>query len=98
MDLVGVQEGLPSNLGMGVEYWNPAGVNIPSLSGGFINGDNLPDAIYTWNGLTLFDNADATGTTDVTAPNYSALLPAIDALGGHPGPARHPRRVSASGR
>jgi arabinogalactan endo-1,4-beta-galactosidase len=98
MDLVGVQEGLPSSLGMGVEYWNPAGVNIPSLSGGFINGDNLPDAIYTWNGLTLFDNADMSGTTDVTAPNYSALLPGIDALGGHPGPARNPRRGNAAGR
>jgi arabinogalactan endo-1,4-beta-galactosidase len=91
LDLVGVQQGLPNNLGMGVEYWNPAGVNIPSLSSGFINGDNLPDAIYTWNGLTLFDNADTSGTTDVNAPNYSALLPGIDALGGHPVPARNPQ-------
>jgi arabinogalactan endo-1,4-beta-galactosidase len=86
-DLVSVQEGLPGNLGMGVEYWNPAGVNIPNLSGGFINGDDLSDAIYVWNGLTLFDNADSSGTTDVDAPNYSALLPGIDALGGNPGPA-----------
>lgn len=98
LDLVGVQQSLPNNLGMGVEYWNPAGVNIPSLSGGFINGDNLPDAIFTWNGLTLFDNADTSGTTDVTAPNYSALLPGIDALGGQPGPARNLRRGSAAGR
>ena len=63
-------------------YWDPAGVNIPNLSGGFINGDNLPDAIYIWNGLTLFDNADASGSTDVNAANYSMPLPAIDALGG----------------
>ena len=75
-------EPLPNNLGMGMEYRDPAGVNIPNSSGGFINGDNLPDAIDTWNGLTLFDNADASGSTNVSASNYSALLPGIDALGG----------------
>ncbi|MBZ5681902.1 MAG: glycosyl hydrolase 53 family protein [Acidobacteriia bacterium] len=96
LDLVSVQEGLPNNLGMGVEYWNPAGVNIPSLSGGFINGDNLPDAIYIWNGLTLFDNADSSGTTNVNAPNYSALFPSIDALGGNPGPVRRLQRQTIS--
>jgi hypothetical protein len=57
---------------MGMEYWDPAGVNI-STSGGIINGDNLPDAIYIWNGLTLFDDAGA---------NNPMLLPAVDALGG----------------
>jgi hypothetical protein len=67
---------------MGVAYWDPAGVNIPNAGGGFGNGDNLPDAIYTWNGLTLFDNADASGSTNVTASNYSTLLPGMDALGG----------------
>jgi arabinogalactan endo-1,4-beta-galactosidase len=82
LDLQSVQESLPNNLGMGIEYWDPAGVNIPNTSGGFINGDNLPNAIYIWNGLTLFDNADASGTTDVIASNYSMLLPAVDALGG----------------
>lgn len=82
LDLEGVQEGLPANLGMGIEYWDPAGVNIPSLSGGFINGDNLSDAIYIWNGLELFNNADSSGTTDVNDPNYSELLPGIDAVGG----------------
>jgi len=82
LDLESVLKGLPSNLGVGMEYWDPAGVNIPNSGGGFINGDNSPDAIYGWNGLTLFDNADASGTTNVNAPNYSALLPGIDALGG----------------
>src|SRR5208337_1261765 len=82
LDLEAVLEGMPSNLGMGMEYWDSAGVNIPNSSGGFINGDNLPDAIYIWNGLTLFDNADTSGSTNVNAPNYSALLPGIDALGG----------------
>ena len=81
-DLQNVQKALPNNLGMGVEYWNPAGVNIPSLSGGFFNGNNLPDAIYVWNGLELFNNADSSGTTNVNDPNYSELLPALDALGG----------------
>jgi arabinogalactan endo-1,4-beta-galactosidase len=82
LDLESVQKGLPNNLGMGVGYWDPAGVNIPNGSDGFINGDNLPNAIYTWNGLTLFDNADTSGSTNVKAANYSLLLPGIDALGG----------------
>ena len=83
LDLQGVQEGLPDNLGMGIEYWDPAGVNIPSLSGGFFNGDNQADGIYIWNGVTLFNNADSSGTTDVNDPNYSELLPGMDALGGN---------------
>jgi arabinogalactan endo-1,4-beta-galactosidase len=83
LDLQGVQEGLPNNLGLGIEYWDPAGVNIPSLTGGFINGDNQADAIFIWNGLELFNNADDSGTTDVSNPSYSELLPGIDALGGN---------------
>jgi hypothetical protein len=67
-------------------------VNIPSLNGGFLNGDNLPDAIYIWNGLTLFDNADSSGTTDVSAPAYSSLLSSIDALGGKLSSSRARRR------
>lgn len=82
LDLQAVQESLPNHLGLGMAYWDPAGVNVPRASGGFVNGDNQPDAIYIWNGLTLFDNADASGSTDVNATNYSALLPGVDALGG----------------
>jgi arabinogalactan endo-1,4-beta-galactosidase len=82
LDLQGVQEGLPNNLGMGMEYWDPAGVNIPSLNGGFINGDNQADAIFVWNGLELFNNADSSGTTNINDPDYSELLSGIDALGG----------------
>lgn len=82
LDLQGVQEGLPNNLGMGIEYWDPAGVTIPSLSGGFINGDNQANAIFIWNGLELFNNADSSGTTNVNDPSYSELLPGVDALGG----------------
>jgi arabinogalactan endo-1,4-beta-galactosidase len=82
LDLQDVQRGLPNNLGMGFAYWDPAGVNISSLNGGFVNGDGLPDAIYIWNGWTLFDNADSTGTTNVNAANYSAVLPGMDGLGG----------------
>jgi arabinogalactan endo-1,4-beta-galactosidase len=84
-DLRAVQQALPNNLGMGIEYWNPAGVNIPRLggSGGWFNGGtNLPDAIYIWNGLTIFDNADASGNTNVNDPSYSTPLAALDALGG----------------
>jgi arabinogalactan endo-1,4-beta-galactosidase len=82
-DLQSVEQGLPNNLGMGVAYWDPAGVNIPRLNGGYFNGGtDLPDAIYPWNGLTIFDNADTSGTTNVNDPNYSTPLPALDALGG----------------
>jgi len=83
LDLEGVQEGLPNNLGLGIEYWDAAGVNIPNLNGGFINGDNQANAIYSWNGLTLFNNADSSGTTNVGDPSYSELLPGMDALGGN---------------
>jgi arabinogalactan endo-1,4-beta-galactosidase len=96
-DLQNVQKALPNNLGMGIEYWNPAGVNIPSLSGGFFNGDNLPDAIYVWNGLELFNNADSSGTTDVNDSNYSELLPALDALGGKFDSARRHKVVNHGG-
>ncbi len=82
-DLQTVQQGLPNNLGMGLAYWDPEGVNIPRLNGGYFNGGtNLQDAIYVWNGLTIFDNADTSGTTNVNDPNYSTPLPALDALGG----------------
>jgi hypothetical protein len=81
---------------MGIEYWDPAGVNIPNSSGGFINGDNLQDAIYGWSGLTLFDNADSSGSTNVNASNYSALLPGIDALGGRLDPTLNYKFVNRS--
>jgi len=83
-DLRGVLQGssgLPNNLGMGLAYWDPAGVNIPKPGGGFFNGDNQADAIYIWNGLTIFNNADSSGTTNVSDPSYSTPLAALDALG-----------------
>jgi arabinogalactan endo-1,4-beta-galactosidase len=75
-------KGLPNNLGMGIDYWDPAGVNIPKAAGGYTNGDGSPDAIFTWNGLTLFDNADSSGSSQSTAANYAAVLTGVDALGG----------------
>jgi arabinogalactan endo-1,4-beta-galactosidase len=82
-DVQSMQQALPNNLGLGLAYWDPAGVNIPRLNGGLFNGGtNLPDAIYVWNGLTIFDNADTSGSTNVNDPNYSTPLPALDALGG----------------
>jgi arabinogalactan endo-1,4-beta-galactosidase len=82
IDVNEVMKGLPNGLGMGIEYWDPEGVNIPKTSGGFTNGDGLIDAIYSWNGLTLFDNSDTGGATMVTTSNYAAVLPGVDALGG----------------
>jgi hypothetical protein len=87
MDVQNVEKALPNNLGMGLEYWDATGVNIPDPVHGLINGDNKPNAIYIWNGLTLFDNADSSGTTDPKAAGYSAPLPGVDALGGKLDPA-----------
>ncbi len=82
IDLDGVVKSAPNNLGMGIEYWDATGVNVPTASGSYVKGDNKADAIYLWNGLGLFDDADSSGKTVATAANYSALLPAMDALGG----------------
>jgi arabinogalactan endo-1,4-beta-galactosidase len=96
IDLQNVQKTLPNNLGMGIEYWDPAGVNVASPGGGFVNDDNLPNAIYSWGGLTIFDNADTSGTTNVTAANYSATLPGLDALGGKLDPTLNYKFVNRS--
>jgi len=82
IDLNGVLKSLPNHLGMGMEYWDPEGVNTASTGGGFTNGDGRTDGTYVWNGLTLFDNADTSGTSQSTAQNYSAILAGADALGG----------------
>src|SRR5580704_7836761 len=96
IDLQNVQKTLPNNLGMGLAYWDAEGVNIEIPGGGFYNGDSLPNAIYTWSGLTIFDNADTSGTTNPNAANYSATLPALDALGGKLDPSLHYKFVNAS--
>jgi len=72
LDLQAVEKSLPNHLGMGVEYWDPVGVTIPGASG-----------IYTWNGLTLFDET-------------STLLPGVDALGGKLDPTLTYRFVNRS--
>ncbi len=98
IDLQNVQRALPGNLGMGFEYWDAAGVTIVNPDSGVINGDNRPDAIYAWNGLTLFDSADSSGTTDPGAANYSASLPGLAALGGKLDPGLHYKFINrASG-
>jgi arabinogalactan endo-1,4-beta-galactosidase len=77
VDLDAVLRAVPNNLAMGMEYWDPEGVDIPNPSGGILNGDSgittpppNANAIYAWTGLTIFDNSSV------------ALLPAADALGG----------------
>jgi len=82
IDLDSVLKGVPNHLGMGMEYWDPEGVNTTSVGGGSTNGDGRTDGTYVWNGLTLFDNADTSGTSLSTAANYSAILSGADALGG----------------
>lgn len=97
IDLNGVLRSVPNNLAMGMEYWDATGVNVPSSSGGRVNGDNQADAIYLWNGLALFDDADnGMGLTNASAANYSAVLPGIDALGGKLDPTLNYRLVNRS--
>jgi arabinogalactan endo-1,4-beta-galactosidase len=82
VDLNSVLKALPSNLGMGMDYWDAEGVNTAKPGGGFTNGDGSTNGTYVWNGLTLFDNADTSGSSQSTATNYSAVLSGMDALGG----------------
>ena len=82
LDVDSVLKALPNNLGMGLEWWDATGVNIYEKSGGYSNGNGKIDSIYNWNGLTLFDNADTQGYANAALPNYSATLPAMDAVGG----------------
>ena len=82
IDVNNVLKNLPNHLGLGMDYWDPEGVNTGSTGGGFTNGDGRTDATYVWNGLTLFDNADTSGTSLSTASNYSAIFGGADALGG----------------
>ncbi len=82
IDLTGVMKNLPNHLGLGLEYWDAEGVNTTGSGGALTNGDGQPDATFAWNGLTLFDNADTSGTTNTGAANYSAVLSGVDALGG----------------
>lgn len=82
IDLNAVMKAMPDNLGMGMDYWDAEGVNTAKPGGGFTNGDGSTNGTYVWNGLTLFDNADTSGTSQSTATNYSAVLSGVDALGG----------------
>lgn len=82
LDVDAVMKALPNNLAMGIEWWNATGVNIYEKTGGYSNGNGKIDSIYNWNGLTLFDNADTQGYANAGLPNYSAALPAMDAVGG----------------
>jgi arabinogalactan endo-1,4-beta-galactosidase len=82
LDLQTVVKSLPDGLGMGIEYWDAAGVNILAYGGPYyFNGGYPPDSIYIWNGLTLFDNADTGGSSNQADPHYSELLTGIDAVG-----------------
>lgn len=82
LDVESALHSVPNNLGMGLEYWDATGVNVPNSANTYVNGDDGSDAIYVWNGLSLFDDADASGRSNPKAANYSALLPGMDALGG----------------
>jgi len=98
LDLQGVMNGLPDNSAMGIEYWDGAGVNILADGGPFyFNGGFPPDSIYIWNGLTLFDNADSSGSSNQEDPAYSQLLSGIDALGGRLDQTRKYKLVTSSG-
>jgi hypothetical protein len=81
---------------MGFDYWDATGVNVFISGGGYSNGDGRLDALYTWNGLTLFDNADTQGYSNANLANYSATLPGLDALGGRLDPTLNYKLVNKS--
>ncbi|HWS66305.1 MAG TPA: glycosyl hydrolase 53 family protein [Steroidobacteraceae bacterium] len=82
LDLQSVAKSLPHQLGMGIAYWDAAGVNILAYGGPwYFNGGYPPDSIYVWNGLTLFDNGDSSGSSNQTDPRYSEVLAGLDAVG-----------------
>jgi arabinogalactan endo-1,4-beta-galactosidase len=98
LDLQGVMQGLPDQTGMGIEYWDAAGVNILADGGPFyFNGGFPPDSIYIWNGLTLFNNADSSGSSNQADPSYSELLGGMDALGDKLDPTRKVKLVTPRG-
>jgi arabinogalactan endo-1,4-beta-galactosidase len=98
LDLQSVVKGLPNQLGMGIEYWDAAGVNILAYGGPYyFNGGYPPDSIYIWNGLTLFDNADGSGSSNQADPRYSELLPGLDAVGNKLDPTLAYRLVTPRG-
>jgi arabinogalactan endo-1,4-beta-galactosidase len=82
IDLDTVTKAMPNNLSMGFEYWDATGINVYINGGGYSNGDGKVDALYTWNGLTLFDNADTQGYSNASLSNFSTVLPGMEALGG----------------
>jgi arabinogalactan endo-1,4-beta-galactosidase len=98
LDLQSVVKGVPQQLGMGIEYWDPAGVNILAYGGPYyFNGGYPPDSIYIWNGLTLFNNADTSGSSNQADPSYSELLPGMDAVGNKLDPTLKYKLVTPSG-
>src|SRR5208282_3142681 len=48
LDLRSVVVALPNNLGMGVAYWDAAGVTLLIWRGGLVKRVILPDAFYGW--------------------------------------------------
>lgn len=85
LDLESVVQSLPGNLAMGIEYWAPNDVEMPDGGGPFSRFQQdftSPNALFEWEGLALFDSADPNFLTNPAAPNYSTVLPGMDAVGG----------------
>ena len=95
IDVNSVLKALPHNLGMGFEYWDATGVDLSDNSGSTA-ANGKPDALYKWNGLTLFDNADTTGSALSTAANFGSALSGLDALGGKMDASLNYRLVNAA--
>jgi arabinogalactan endo-1,4-beta-galactosidase len=95
LDVESVLKGIPNNLAMGIDYWDSAGTNIPNATG-FTAGDGKADGTYVWNGLTLFDNADTSGSASTTSALYNAALPAMNAVGGKLDPSLAYKFVNAN--
>jgi len=83
LDLQSVAKCLPHQLGMGNRVLGCRGRReLPCLRRSVVLQRRLPpDSIYVWNGLTLFDNGDSSGSSNQTDPRYSEVLAGLDAVG-----------------
>ena len=102
IDLETMLKAVPNNYGLGFMWWDATGVNIPYSSGATTYYNRIDSSVFVqnqlfyWNGLDLFDPADASGNTDSTASNYSNVLPALDALGGKLSPSLTYKLINSS--
>lgn len=100
LDVQAAIESLPGNLAAGMDWWDGTGTNVTSADGSFYaNNYNAgeSDALYAWDGSTLFDDADyGNWVSNFSDPVYNTVLPALSSVGGTLDPSLAYKFVNAS--